>query len=189
MSRPSLHSSLLAAVIAVYPIIAGLGVQFVDGGAIFWVLIALLAARLLLPGARKLPAPLTVALVCVIAAEIAASLADPTFATRLYPAFMNAALAGAFGFSLLVPPSIVEGLARIMEPHLPEEGVRYTRKVTAVWIGFFFVNGGIALWTALQPVWAIWSAYNGFISYLLAGLLMGCELLVSRRVRSKGSPA
>jgi len=189
MSRPSLHSTLLATVIAVYPMIAGLGIQFVDGGAIFWVLIALLVARLLLPKARKVPASLTTALASVIAAGIAVSLVDPALATRLYPVFMNAALAGAFGYSLLVPPSVIEGLARIMEPDLPEEGVRYTRKVTAAWIGFFLLNGGIALWTALQPVWAIWSAYNGFISYLLGGLLMGAEMLVRRRMRAKGSPA
>ncbi len=189
MSRPNLHSALLAAVIAVYPIVAGLGIQFVDGGAIFWVLVALLAARLLLPRARRIPAPLTAALACVIAAELVAGLVDHDLATRLYPVFMNASLAGAFAFSLIVPPSIIESLARIMEPDLPEEGVRYTRKVTAVWIGFFLLNGAAALWTALQPSWTVWSVYNGFVSYLLIGLLMVGEMMVRRRVRAKRSPA
>ncbi|MEN3976587.1 hypothetical protein [Emcibacter sp. SYSU 3D8] len=189
MSRPSLHSALLAAVIAVYPIIAGLGIQFVDGGAIFWVLVVLLAARLLLPKARKVPTPVTMALVCVIAAGIGVSLEDPSLATRLYPVFMNAALAGAFVYSLVMPPSIIESLARIVEPTLPEEGIRYTRNVTAIWMGFFLLNGAIALWTALASTWTVWSIYNGFISYLLAGLLMCGEMLVRRHVRTKRASA
>ena len=78
---------------------------------------------------------------------------------------------------------IIERLARLQEPDLPPEGVRYTRKVTWAWCGFFIVNGGIAAWTALYADLAAWTLYNGCISYLLMGLMFAVEWLCRRRVR------
>ena len=46
-----------------------------------------------------------------------------------------------FGLSLKFGPPLVERLARLQEPELPEHAVRYTRQVTAVWAGFFLANG------------------------------------------------
>ena len=71
----------------------------------------------------------------------------------------------------------------MLEPDLPEAGVRYTRTVTWVWCGFFAVNAGIALWTALATSLETWALYNGLISYGLMGLLLGGELLVRGPVR------
>ena len=56
-----------------------------------------------------------------------------------YPVLVNLAMLVLFTHSLLRPPSIIEQLARISEPALPPEGVRYTRNVTWVWC-FFFVS-------------------------------------------------
>jgi len=77
---------------------------------------------------------------------------------------------------------MIERFARVLDPDLPESGVRYTRKVTIVWIGFFALNGAIALWTVLQPGWAAWTLYNGFLSYVAAGLLFVGEYFVRQRV-------
>jgi uncharacterized membrane protein len=74
----------------------------------------------------------------------------------------------------------------VLEPDLPEKAVRYTRKVTWAWVGFFAVNGAIALWSVLQPGWSLWLLYNGVIAYVAAGLLFAVELLVRQRVRSGG---
>lgn len=102
---------------------------------------------------------------------------------KLYPVGVNAVMLVLFGASLVHPPSLVERLARLREPELPPVAIAYTRRVTQVWCGFFAINGGIALWTALYASDATWTLYNGGIAYGLMGLLAGIEWLVRRRVR------
>lgn len=101
---------------------------------------------------------------------------------KLYPVLVNAALLGAFSYSLIVPPSAVERIARLREPDLPPPAIAYTRRVTQVWCGFFAVNGAVALYTALYASSAQWSFYNGFVAYILIGLLFAGEYCVRRRV-------
>lgn len=100
-----------------------------------------------------------------------------------YPVVVNVVLLSLFGYSLIKSPPIVEQLARITEPDLPASGVAYTRKVTQVWCLFFLVNGSIALFTCLSQDIALWTIYNGGISYVLIGLLMSAEWLIRIRVR------
>jgi uncharacterized membrane protein len=107
---------------------------------------------------------------------------------KLYPVLVNAVLFVVFQYSLRHPPTVIERLARLQEPYLPESGVRYTRKVTIVWSVFFVVNGSIALGTALWASDATWALYNGLIAYGLMGLLFAVEWLVRQRVR-RGSPS
>ena len=100
---------------------------------------------------------------------------------RLYPATMSLGMLLLFGFSLKVPPSMVERFARLHEPDLPLAGVRYTRRVTQVWCVFFIANGLFAAWTALYASRDEWALYNGLIAYLLMGALFSGEWLVRRR--------
>ena len=106
-------------------------------------------------------------------------------AVKLYPVLVNAVLLVVFAVSLRHPPSVVERLARLSESDLPPSGVRYTRKVTAVWCVFFVANGAAAAYTAAFSSDATWALYNGLIAYVLMGCLMGGEwcvrLLVKRR--------
>ena len=101
---------------------------------------------------------------------------------KIYPVVVNAALLGVFAYSLIVPPSAIERIARMREPHLPPQAIAYTRRVTQIWCGFFTVNGAIALYTALYASTTHWSLYNGFIAYILIGLLFAGEYYVRRRV-------
>lgn len=107
---------------------------------------------------------------------------------KLYPVLVNVALLLVFVHSLHRPPTVIERLARLKEPRLPESGVRYTRKVTQVWAAFFVLNGGIALGTALYASEATWALYNGLIAYGLMGLLFAGEWLVRQRVRRGSAP-
>lgn len=104
---------------------------------------------------------------------------------KLYPVLVNAIFLTVFATSLAYPPSIIERLARLREPDLPASGVAYTRKVTQVWCGFFLLNGGIALGTALWASAGTWALYNGLISYGLMGLLFAAEWVVRQRVRAR----
>lgn len=111
-----------------------------------------------------------------------ALLAGDAWLLKLYPVFVNAAMLALFGHSLLSGQSFIEKLARLSNPHLPPEAVRYTRRLTVLWCCFFILNGSAALWTALHPDDALWAFYNGFLSYVLIGALMGGEWLWRRFV-------
>lgn len=114
----------------------------------------------------------------------AACLGHAEYAMLYYPVWINAGMLLLFGWSLCYPPTIVERLATLMEGKLDEKGVAYTRKVTWVWCVFFLLNGSIAAFTAWWGDWELWALYNGFIAYLLIGILMSGEWLVRRYVRA-----
>ncbi|MGM0952535.1 MAG: hypothetical protein ACQEW7_06110 [Pseudomonadota bacterium] len=103
---------------------------------------------------------------------------------KFYPVVVSAGLLAVFLWSLRFPPTVIERLARLKEPDLPPSGVVYTRNVTKVWCGFFVLNGAIATGTIYAGDW-VWTLYNGFISYLLMGLLFTGEWLFRQYYRSQ----
>jgi len=98
---------------------------------------------------------------------------------------VNAVLFSVFAYSLYRGTPVIERLARLSEPDLPPHAVRYTRKVTAVWCGFFVLNGSLALYTATQTSMAFWALYNGCLAYLLIATLFAGEWLVRRELRRR----
>lgn len=113
-----------------------------------------------------------------------AFLLDDALPLKLYPALVNIVLLAVFAFSLRYPPTVAERLARITEPDLPDYAVRYTRRVTWVWCGFFVINGALALATALWASDRAWALYNGAVAYVLMGTLFSIEWLVRMRVKA-----
>jgi uncharacterized membrane protein len=147
-----------------------------------------LAGLLLLAAATRLPAlklsgvarwSVAGALV-LVACAIWSNLLLPL---KLYPVLVNAALLAGFGYSLTTPMSAVERMARLRGEDFPPAAQVYMRGVTRVWCGFFVVNGGIALATALWASEAVWSLYTGVISYALMAMLFGAEYLVRLRFK------
>lgn len=148
-------------------------------GSIRVVGLALLAAlliRFLAAGAPHRQALAALAAGIVFAVAIAVT-NNETLA-RLYPVGVSTLMLAAFGVTLLRPPSMVERIARASGAELDDAGVRYTRGVTIVWCVFFVVNGAIALATALIGSREAWALYNGLLSYLVAGALLGGERLL-----------
>lgn len=105
-----------------------------------------------------------------------------------YPLAVSLALLCLFGWSLTRPMSLVERLARLQDPALPPAAIGYTRRVTQVWCGFFVINCALAAFTIWHGDLALWSLYNGLISYALMGGLMGAEYLVRRRLLKRLAP-
>lgn len=102
-----------------------------------------------------------------------------------YPALVNLVLLLMFGHSLYAPPSVIERMARLQDPHLPNHAIEYTRKVTMVWCGFFIINGSIAAATAWYGDEQIWTIYNGIIAYSLIASLFIAEWLYRQHYRAK----
>ncbi len=103
--------------------------------------------------------------------------ADSQRAAMFYPVIVNAGLFGYFFGSLRGGPTAIERLARLEDPQLPADGVRYTRALTKVWCGFFVLNGACAALTAWWGDARVWAAYNGVFAYALIGMLVLGERL------------
>ena len=90
-----------------------------------------------------------------------------------------------FAFSYFKPPTVIETFARLSEKKLPPSAIKYTAKVTLVWCLFFIINGLVSLYTAVFMSLDSWMIYNGFISYVLMGILMLVEYLVRLKVKKQ----
>lgn len=104
---------------------------------------------------------------------------------KLYPVLMSVGAFVIFASTLIKPPSMIERFARLMDDKLPESGVIWTRKVTWVWCGFFFVNACIAWITVYWMPLQVWVIYNGFVSYFLMGLLFLGEYILRKKHQKK----
>jgi len=119
-----------------------------------------------------------------LAACIAAASARFSVAPLFLPAVTSFFLLAIFAASLAFPPNIIERFARAQEQDLPQEGVRYCKRVCLVWMAFLAANGAVALDSVFRPVqW--WSLYNGLISYLMIGALFGAEYLCRLRMKRR----
>ena len=141
---------------------------------------------------RRQAGPLNVVTQVVAATGMTLCIASYLLKTHqlllFYPVVVITVMLAVFGGSLWSSMPIVERLARLREPALPERAVRYTRRVTQIWCAFFVGNGGIALFTALHGDMSLWTAWNGMFSYLLIGMLMAGEWLVRQRVIKRDKP-
>jgi uncharacterized membrane protein len=162
-----------------YPFMVYWGLQNFQASKLLPLLLILLALRWLV-GNRASERMVLVAI--LIGVVIIAFTGGHQLGLKFYPVMVNFGFLIIFGGSLVFPPSMVERLARIREPNLSPGGVAYTFKVTWVWSVFFLINGSIAAITALWASNEVWALYNGFVAYLLIGILAGAEWIVRRRV-------
>ncbi|MBB3227266.1 putative membrane protein/3-hydroxymyristoyl/3-hydroxydecanoyl-(acyl carrier protein) dehydratase [Luteibacter sp. Sphag1AF] len=180
-------SSLILAVVGVlYPFIVYFGMEHMSTplfamllGAI-WLIRA--PALMRQPGGRwMLGAALVYCMFLAVSGE--------SVVLRWYPSLICALLLCAFGLSLRYGPPMIERIARVTEPDLPPAAVRYTRKVTWVWAGFFAFNaitsGVLAVYSPLN----LWTLYNGIIAYSIMGVLFAGEWLLRQRLRRRISDA
>lgn len=125
--------------------------------------------------------------VFVIAAVLAvvAYWQNESLPLKLYPVVMNAVMLVLFATSLYQKETIIEKFARLKEPDLPQEAIRYIRNLTKVWCIFFIFNGSIALFTALFTSDDWWALYNGLIAYVLIGALFGGEWLYRKYITKR----
>jgi uncharacterized membrane protein len=173
---------------AVYPFIVYFSLDTLPVAFLGLLLLALATGRLILLG-RVPGEPLLVAagVIAMATAGVYTLISSSSEGLRFYPVLMSAAMLCLFAWSLRQPQSIVERFGRIIYRDFPPEAVAYTRRVTIAWCVFFTINGLIALWTAVAGSWAAWTLYNGFISYVLMGLLFVGEYAVRRRL--SGAPS
>jgi uncharacterized membrane protein len=122
----------------------------------------------------------------VLALVALAALFDERRFVLALPVLINAVLLFNFASSLRSTP-LVERFARMQDPALGPEQVRYCRSVTVVWCMFFLLNGALSGVLALFASVASWALYTGLVAYLLIGLLATAEYVVRKaRFREYG---
>ena len=174
---------LISIVLIAYPFLVWwLAQQGLTDGLLL-ILLAVLVAQVAIQGIKNPRSWVSAAVLIVV--TITFLVTDQITSVLLYPVWMNAAMLIVFLLSLWFKPAVVTRLARLMEGELSEQAVAYTEKVTWVWVGFFLVNGAISLVTVLYGDMDLWTLYNGFIAYVLMGLLFAIEWSVRRVVKDK----
>ena len=178
-------NALVLGLTLAYPLAVYFGLQHFEP-RVFGVLLGALLLLRQWQSARRLASSLTVSerlAFAVLGAYTLAIVAGNSEALLLlYPAFVSLSLLSVFGRSLVRPPTVIERIARLSEPDLPPAGILYTRRVTQVWCVFFMANAGVSIATVFVSREA-WLFYNGFLAYLLMGLLFAGEWLVRQRIR------
>jgi len=173
---------LISAAAAAYPLIVYFSLDVLSVSALGSLLLALALVRLLLLKRADQDPLLVVATVgAMLLAGGYTLLGESALGVRLYPVLMSAAMLGLFAWSLTREQSIIERFARVVHRDISREAIAYTRRLTIVWCGFFAFNGAVALWTALAASWAVWTLYNGLISYVLIAALVLGELWFRQR--------
>lgn len=165
---------LILATVA-YPFLIYFGLSHFNSSIVLIGVVALLAARWLMV---KQSSTRHIILVSILAMLAATFLLGSQLGLKLYPVAVNTSMLILFAASLTAKQTIIEKLARIKEPDLPQSGVIYTRKVTYIWCMFFLLNGTVSLITAFWSSNEFWLFYNGFLAYLMIGTLIVLEWLV-----------
>lgn len=176
------------AVLVLYPLLMYFGQRRlgVTWTALILILVCgLRLAALRFGGAARLAAAFGAPQLVLICGAVALALASMWHgspeAMLYYPVLMNAAMLLSFGSSLVFPPSIVERIARLRHPDLPQQATPYLRRVTLAWCVFFIGNGALALYTATLASFETWALYNGLIAYGLIGAMFAGESLTRAR--------
>lgn len=175
---------LIIFLVTLYPLVVFFGLQWLSVRYLAVLIALLLCLRLLTMGEQRSPVWIVVTLFGVILASLGMISANPLF-IKLYPVVINVVLLGLFAYSLYRPPSLLTRFATKMYGELPVYAVRHTERFTLVWCVFFALNGMLSLATVLSGSLVLWTWYNGLISYILIGILIGFEWLVRGWVKRK----
>ena len=158
-----------------YPLAVYFGLNYLPTGTIAMVLCSILILRLLIQ--KQQVKAMILPILVGIGLTAASFIAKRHDWLLYYPVVINLSMLMLFVYSLKLGPSMIERLARLKEPDLPDEAIPYLKKVTQIWCGLFVFNGSVALYTAHYASLEIWTLYNGLIAYLLIGSLLGGEWL------------
>ncbi len=155
------------------------------------VLLGLLVLRLLTSNKNRLKESflfLIIGGICAILYLVKQNASGEVF-LLLYPVIVNISLLILFGTTLFKEISFIEKIASFKVPVEQRTPFfkKYCRRVTFAWCLFFILNGTIALVTAVWCSKEIWTIYNGFIAYILIGLMFTIEFIIRSYLQSKNN--
>ena len=120
-----------------------------------------------------------------VAITVIAFISNSSTSLLYYPVAINLLFCLAFTLSMFYPPCMIEIFASKFIKDIDDRRREYLRKVNLVWVIFFAANASLALYTVLLDDMKIWVAYNGFIAYVLVGMLFVAEYAVRKYLQMK----
>ena len=183
MKQAMLVRALLVVFFVAYPFVIYFGINYLPPSFFGLVLVVLLAMRfgVLLPEERLVFLPI---LVVFLGYAIATVIFDSATMLLYYPALVNFSLCLVFASSLRQEESLLLRIVRVRGAVISEYVPRYLYRLTALWAGFFVLNGTVSIWTSTLSMQA-WTLYNGLISYFIIAILGASEWVFRRHYKKK----
>ena len=183
MNRSIIFRVTFIVLLALYPFIIYFGLRTLPPSFFGLLLAVLLLLRfgIIMPEERSTILPVGIIL---LGYAIASALIGSIQMLLYYPVLVNAIMLALFAGSLRTKEALLLRIVRARGVKISVYGPTYLTRLTAVWAGFFVINGMIALWTTTASM-EVWTIYNGMISYLLVATLMLCEWLFRRRYKRR----
>lgn len=103
---------------------------------------------------------------------------------KYYPVIVNFVLFCIFFGSTFSEETVIQKMAKLMEPNIKPKALEYTRKLTYIWSIFMLANFFISLATVFMSE-KVWAIYNGFLSYMLVGGFFIIEYMVRINFKKK----
>ena len=169
--------------LALYPFIIYFGLRILPASFFGLILAILLLLRFgfIRPEERATALPVVGILLAYAGAS---AVTGSTKMLLYYPVLVNSILFVLFAGSLRTKEPLLLRIVRArgvtINAHMP----RYLTRLTAIWAGFFVINGMIAVWTTTASM-EVWTIYNGMISYVLIAILALCELVFRRHYKRR----
>lgn len=174
MTRSSVFiRTLFGVCVVAYPFIILLGLQHLPPSFFGIVLLVILGLRfgVLMPEERPVLIPV---LLIYAGYAVTATLSGSETMLLYYPVVVSFTLCGVFLNSLRQGDPLLLRIVRARGWPIDKHAPRYLYRLTAIWAGFFVVNGLVSIWTTTLTL-EVWTLYNGFLSYCLIALLYGVE--------------
>ena len=157
-------------VFVLYPLIVVLGMHYIGIRLTALIILLFLGRRiigLILADKEGTRVILYQAIAMAAIVGIAAA-SKSAFALRAAPFMISLTFITVFASSLKTVP-IIERFARLAEPNLPEEEVRYCRRLTKAWMGVLVANSILVFSAAFVEDKVLWTILVGPASYALLG--------------------
>ena len=103
---------------------------------------------------------------------------------KYYPVIVNFVLFCIFFGSTFSEETVIQKMAKLMEPNIKPKALEYTRRLTYIWSIFMLANFFISLATVFMSE-KVWAIYNGFLSYMLVGGFFIIEYMVRINFKKK----
>lgn len=103
---------------------------------------------------------------------------------KYYPATIDFLFFIVFFSSIFQKETVIQKIAKVMEPDIKPKALVYTRNLTYIWALFMFINFVIAFLTIFTSE-KVWIFYNGFLSYFLVGIIFIVEYIIRINFKRK----
>ncbi|AYA65534.1 hypothetical protein [Alteromonas sp. RKMC-009] len=175
---------LFVLVSVAYPFVVWLNIDTIDPRWFGAVLLLVSIFRLVVAGrSRKTSDWLMTAVIALYCAGVI--FLNSEILLKCYPVIMSAGMGLLFLISLLDEHTLIERFARAGGHNPPAQAKGYLRALSLAWGLLLLLNAAVAAWTAWFSSLAVWTLYNGLLSYLIFAVFVVAELLFRRHYKKK----